>query len=399
MLNKEKDPYDCNIVQCLGHNLAYGYLVKVIEFVDKIKVLGVSMDGEKGELEMTSQESAPIFQMTVLVTDVLLLGAFLHKELLMCEGKENIRETARLFNITSNVLRLFFKACGDLDAFVNGSVAIDFEKRGLTLPCPVAIVRQRALSMAAMGKRAQDLLLKEFARVLQRSSDKCGSICGFWEAFVGDEGHLKLSLCEKELLPKAGALVNAHNALFSNMASASKAATALELVPRLQFHDLTVIAVANCLATLRRSSQTDVLINGVRLLLDYANLPEGAEKARDFNKIRKIEKNSDIPKSLWAELELMAGGAASVNVKAASNSDRPPAKRAKVSSAAKPEKESLKTGDTSDCSTAAPRKRAAESESSESTLVLGSAPAPSPAKMKLKLRRTSKVEREWQFET
>ena len=237
-----------------------------------------------------------------------------------------------------------------------------------------------------------DLLLKEFARVLQRSSDKCGSICGFWEAFVGDEGHLKLSLCEKELLPKAGALVNAHNALFSNMASASKAATALELVPRLQFHDLTVTAVANCLATLRRSSQTDVLINGVRLLLDYANLPEGAEKARDFNKIHKLEKNSDIPKSLWAELELMAGGAASVNVKAASNSDRPPAKRAKVSSAAKPEKESLKTGDTSDCSTAAPRKRAAESESSESTLVLGSAPAPSPAKMKLKLRRTSKVE-------
>ena len=59
MLNKEKDPYDCNTVQCLDHNLAYGYLVKVIEFVDKIKVLGVSMDGEKGELDMTSQESAP----------------------------------------------------------------------------------------------------------------------------------------------------------------------------------------------------------------------------------------------------------------------------------------------------------------------------------------------------
>ena len=206
-------------------------------------------------------------------------------------------------------------------------------------------------------------------------------------------------MCEKELLPKAGSFVLAHNALYHNMAFASKAATALELVPRLQFHDLTVTAVANCLATLRRSSQTDVLINGVRLLLDYANLPEGAEKARDFNKIHKIEKNSDIPKSLWAELELMAGGAASVNVKAASNSDRPPAKRAKVSSAAKLEKESLKIGDTSDCSTAATRKRAAESESSESTLVLGSAPAPSPAKMKLKLRRTSKVEREWQFET
>ena len=154
MLNKEKDPYDCNSVQCLDHNLAYGYLVKVIEFVDKIKVLGVSMDGEKGELEMTSQESAPIFQMTVLVTDVLLLGAFLHKELLMCEGKENIRETERLYSITTNVLRLFFKACGDLDAFVNGSVAIDFEKRGLTLPCPVATVRQWALSMAVMGKRA-----------------------------------------------------------------------------------------------------------------------------------------------------------------------------------------------------------------------------------------------------
>ena len=236
-----------------------------------------------------------------------------------------------------------------------------------------------------------DLLLKEFVRVLQRSSDKCGSICGFWEAFVGDEGHLKLSLCEKELLPKAGALVNAHNALFSNMASASKAATALELVPRLQFHDLTVIAVANCLATLRRSSQTDVLINGVRLLLDYANLPEGAEKARDFNKIHNIEKNSDIPKSLWAELELMAGGAASVNVKAASNSDRPPAKRAKVSSAAKPVTESLKTGDTRASSTAAPRKRAAESETTESTSA-GSTPAHSPAKMKLKLRRTSKVE-------
>ena len=90
----------------------------------------------------------------------------MHKELLMCGGKENIRETARLFNITSNVLRLFFKACGDLDAFVNGSVAIDFEKRGLTLPCPVATVRQWALSMAVMGKRAQDLLLKAFARVL-----------------------------------------------------------------------------------------------------------------------------------------------------------------------------------------------------------------------------------------
>ena len=70
------------------------------------------MDGEKGELEMTSQESVPIFQMTVLVKDVLFLGAFLHKELLMCEGKENIRETARMSNITTNVLRLFFKACG-----------------------------------------------------------------------------------------------------------------------------------------------------------------------------------------------------------------------------------------------------------------------------------------------
>ena len=103
---------------------------------------------------MTSEESVPIFQMTVLVKDALYLAAVLHKELLMCEGNENIRDTKRLFKIITNVLRLFFKAIRDLDAFVNGSVAIDFEKQGLTLPCPVATVRQWALSMAVMGKRA-----------------------------------------------------------------------------------------------------------------------------------------------------------------------------------------------------------------------------------------------------
>ena len=87
------------------------------------------MDGEKGELEMTSEESVPIFQMTVLVKDVLYLAAFLHKELLMREGNENIRDTERLYKIITNVLRLFFKACGDLDAFVNGSVALRLTSR------------------------------------------------------------------------------------------------------------------------------------------------------------------------------------------------------------------------------------------------------------------------------
>ena len=126
-----------------------------------------------------------------------------------------------------------------------------------------------------------------------------------WSACLTSSA-LNLDLADTVIGAKFSKAVNAHNDCYEFITELSTAATVLDIVPPLKENQHTASAVAVALSVLKQSMTARIVAEGIDILTNCAHSIVGATKASRFVTTYDVPANSDIPRPLFHELQIMA---------------------------------------------------------------------------------------------
>lgn len=121
------------------------------------------------------------------------------------------------------------------------------------------------------------------------------------------ESSFNEAMAQNLLRNKVGAVSSSHNKLHLVLGEVGKAATMMQVAPRLQDHPLTSESVAIALHSLAHARGAVILGKGLALLSSYRNHHLGGAKANDFLLSYGGDDDRDVLRTLSRrELELLA---------------------------------------------------------------------------------------------
>ena len=198
---------------------------------------------------------------------------------------------------------------GALDAVVNSDLAKGIERDSIKLAIPVSVVRTWGDAMAKFVGRAKLALLENFSTHLKDAASEC-NVSEWLACFEKHTNEFKLQLAVEMLSDKKRPTSLAHNALFRFISSVNGAGRFLNVSPRLQDHEVTKMSVALAIQKLSNAAQCAVVIDGLQFIIRAEADPNVVSEVTAFlAKEKASDKNSDIPKSFWTELEYVKSNA------------------------------------------------------------------------------------------
>lgn len=306
------------------HNAALSHLRRFVE------ASGITHMGLNGVSKNNSEtDDAPI-QLCLLALESICLTktlctivAILQSSLLdPIAGDANILDED-CFGYIVNVVALMGEALVDFDRVLNCPEVHAFEAEGWHVAPPFAFLRTwNALCSIFLG-RSRDTLMAKWSKILEAAVKHIKVLCPDWKAVV-KSNNFNLALGEKMLAGKVAGLVQAQNQIHIVLANMKSCAECLDIQPKLQFHELTADGITVAESAMSTATLCSIVASGVDLVLGGQGDPDGALRAKQFMKLHKVPKNSDLPDCFWHELEVMANNASTSSPAAPSKRPPPP---------------------------------------------------------------------------
>ena len=287
-------------------------VTKIID-LGALALPGVTMDGAEQALPVGLALVA--LDMLVMVADTAVLAVHINASfLVIVEKSGKLAHQDIAFKFAPKNLKEFQISATRLEEILRSDEAFEIERQGWKIWCPVLLVREWQKAMASWGGRVQRRLMEEWVNHLQAAVQVCRLASPAWDACFSNGGHsMDLPMAVRLLSGKAPRVVRAHNKVHEVLTTMASAASTLEVTPALKIHPVTNEAVHVALATMRNSSTTVAVIEGVELLAESETAPNGPARAAAFITAKKQTEEANISASaFWQELDLLAKHGCSV---------------------------------------------------------------------------------------
>lgn len=252
-------------------------------------------------------EAALLLKLHCAQRDAVVAAACLQRDFVSIAPQELTSPSPKRFDsdgFASKMLAFFQNTMGRIYTLATSEPSARLEQRGSKLPISIAMVRSWQVVMCTFGRRLNDLLLQVFERQLAAAVEEGRRCTPAWEV-VFESGTYDEVLAHRLLTNKMSAIVEGHNKIHHILHGMNKAAKLLDVVPKLMDHEITMGTSKVAMNTLERMSTSVVVLQGIDLLRQWGNHPQGSNLAAAFMK-KHSGIVAKIPRPFWEQFESLA---------------------------------------------------------------------------------------------
>lgn len=203
---------------------------------------------------MAIEDGLLILRVWSCLQDIASLASVLHTDLLVKSTELGKLTTDWMCNGASFVLKAMQTMISKIDELVCSEAAMSVERQGVKLAAPLASLREWARCMSNFSGVCQAILLRSMSIALEKITTKCKAKVPAWTACFDDNGKLLESIAWKLMTPTVlSGLTAGYNDIHNMLSGMNRAAKALNVVPRLQEHEITADIIMSSIATMKTS--------------------------------------------------------------------------------------------------------------------------------------------------